>query len=149
MRAVVQRVSDASVHVDGELVGGIKAGLLVYVGVGPQDGLSDVDYMSRKIAGLRIFQDDDERMSRSVEDVAGSILLVSQFTLYGDVRKGRRPSFTKAAGPEQANELYEALKATLAKTGLTIASGRFRADMRVSSTNVGPVTLLLDSEKTF
>lgn len=149
MRAVVQRVSDASVHVDGELVGAIEAGLLVYVGVGPSDGRAEVDYMSRKIAGLRIFQDDEGRMSRSVQDIGGSVLLVSQFTLYGDVRKGRRPSFTGAASPELAVELYETLAHELAHAGLTVATGRFRADMRVSSTNVGPVTLLLDSEKTF
>lgn len=149
MRAVVQRVSDASVHVDGELVGAIEAGLLVYVGIGPEDGKSEVDYMSRKLAGLRIFQDDEGRMSRSVTDEGGSILLVSQFTLYGDVRKGRRPSFMGAAGPEHANEIYETLAKSLAQTGLTVAKGRFRADMRVSSTNVGPVTLLLDSGKTF
>ncbi|MFT5359462.1 MAG: D-tyrosyl-tRNA(Tyr) deacylase [Polyangiales bacterium] len=149
MRAVVQRVSDASVHVDGELVGAIRAGLLVYIGVGPNDGKAELDYMSRKIAGLRIFQDDEGRMSRSVQDVGGSVLLVSQFTLYGDVRKGRRPSFMGAAGPEHANALYEALAKDLAETGLIVAKGRFRADMRVSSTNVGPVTLLLDSEKTF
>lgn len=149
MRAVVQRVSDASVRVDGEVVGSIEAGLLVYVGVGPGDGKAELDYMSRKIAGLRIFQDDEGRMSRSVQDIGGSVLLVSQFTLYGDVRKGRRPSFMGAAGPEHANEQYEALAASLAQTGLNVAKGRFRADMRVSSTNVGPVTLLLDSEKTF
>ena len=149
MRAVVQRVSDASVRVDGEVVGSIEAGLLVYVGVGPNDGKTELDYMSRKIAGLRIFQDDEGRMSLSVQDVGGSVLLVSQFTLYGDVRKGRRPSFMGAAGPEHANEQYEALAASLAQTGLNVAKGRFRADMRVSSTNVGPVTLLLDSEKTF
>lgn len=149
MRAVVQRVSDASVRVDGEVVGSIEAGLLVYVGVGPHDGKAELDYMSRKIAGLRIFRDDEGRMSLSVQDVGGSVLLVSQFTLYGDVRKGRRPSFMGAAGPEHANEQYEALAASLAQTGLNVAKGRFRADMRVSSTNVGPVTLLLDSEKTF
>lgn len=149
MRAVIQRVSEASVHVDGELVGSIGPGLLVYLGIGPGDGQDQVDYMSRKVAGLRIFQDDEGRMSRSVLDTGGSVLVVSQFTLYGDVRKGRRPSFTGAAGPELANELYEAFVAAVAGAGLSVATGRFQADMRVASTNVGPVTLLLDSEKAF
>lgn len=149
MRAVVQRVNESSVLVGGEVVGSIPRGLLVYLGAGREDGDADVEAMSAKIAGLRIFVDDEGKMSRSVEDTGGGVLVVSQFTLYGDVRKGRRPSFTDAAPPERAEELYEAVVAQLRARGLTVATGRFRAMMDVRSSVDGPVTILIDTQRTF
>lgn len=149
MRAVVQRVVSASVRVDGEVVGEIGRGLLVLLGVGCGDDLSDVDYMVRKLAGLRIFYDDQGRMCRSLDQVGGSVLVVPQFTLYGDVRKGNRPSFTDAAPPQTGKELYEAVMAGLEGLGLKVAGGRFRAAMAVELVNDGPVTILLDSHKLF
>jgi len=149
MRAVVQRVASARVNVDGETVGEIAGGLLVYLGVGGEDSASDVAAMADKLAHLRLFEDDVGKMSRSVADVGGSVLVVSQFTLYGDVRGGRRPSFVKAAPPERARLLYEEVCTRLRTAGLTVATGRFRAAMRVISDVDGPVTLLIDTHKTF
>lgn len=149
MRAVAQRVSEAAVRVDGEVVGAITEGLLIYLGAGRGDGEAEVAYLANKIAGLRVFRDDEGKMSRSVEDVGGAVLVVSQFTLFGDVRKGRRPSFTGAEAPERANELYEAVCDQLAGRGIPVQKGRFRAMMDVSAVVDGPITILIDSEKTF
>lgn len=149
MRAVAQRVSQACVTVDGQLVGEIGLGLLVYLGAGREDTASDVASTAQKLAGLRIFEDEHGKMSRSVRDVGGSILLVSQFTLYGDMRRGLRPSFDQAAAPEPALSLYEAVRDALLGAGLAVATGRFRADMTVTASVIGPVTILLDSKKTF
>lgn len=149
MRAVAQRVFEASVLVDEQTVGAIDRGLLVYLGAGAGDGDPEVATMANKLAGLRIFRDDDGKMSRSVEDVGGGVLVVSQFTLFGDVRKGRRPSFTGAAPPEEAERLYEAVVQALRDRGLTVATGTFRAMMDVRCRVDGPVTILIDTEKTF
>jgi D-aminoacyl-tRNA deacylase len=149
MRAVVQRVSSASVEVEGEVVGAIERGLLVYLGIGAKDGVVEAGWMANKLEGLRIFEDEREKMSLSVRDVAGSVLVVSQFTLYGDVRKGRRPSFDAAMAPDQANALYERVCAELSGRGLTVARGRFRAAMTVRAAVEGPVTILVDSERSF
>lgn len=149
MRAVVQRVTEATVTVGEELVGSISVGLLVLVAVAKDDGQADLDYVASKIAGLRIFRDADGRMNRSVIDVGGSVLLVSQFTLFGDVRRGRRPAFDDAAPPAAAQNLYDALILRMRDDGLNVASGRFQADMRVSLVNDGPVTILLDSRRVF
>jgi D-tyrosyl-tRNA(Tyr) deacylase len=145
MRAVVMRVGRAEVRVDEERVGAIGRGLLVLLGVAQGDGEREVEWMARKIAELRIFPDDDGRMNRSVEEIGGELLVVSQFTLLGDVRKGRRPSYVKAAPPAEADRLYEALMAALAARGLTVASGRFQAMMDVELVNEGPVTIILDT----
>ena len=149
MRAVVQRVSRAEVRVDDDPTGAIAQGVLVLLGVGQGDDESDARYLARKTAGLRIFQDDDRRMSRSLTDVGGSALVVSQFTLYGDVRKGRRPSFDGAAAPEEANRLYEVFCGYLREEGVAVETGVFQATMQVELVNEGPVTILLDSSKTF
>ena len=149
MRAVVQRVSSASVAVDGLVVGAIETGLLVFVGVADDDGPADIDYVASKVTGLRVFHDDDGRMNRSVSEVGGSLLVVSQFTLLGDVRRGRRPAFDGAAPPSTARVLYDALLSRLLASGLTVMSGQFQADMKVSLVNDGPVTILLDSRRTF
>lgn len=149
MRAVVQRVTRASVTVDGEVIGRIGAGLLVLVGVAAGDGPADIEYVASKIAGMRIFVDELGRMNRSVMDVRGEVLLVSQFTLLGDMRKGRRPAFDGAEAPEKANDLYETLIAHLRGIGLRVETGRFRAEMQVDLLNDGPVTTLLDSRRTF
>jgi len=149
VRAVAQRVFEASVLVDEQTVGAIDRGLLVYLGAGAGDGDPEVATMANKLAGLRIFRDDDGKMSRSVEDVGGGVLVVSQFTLFGDVRKGRRPSFTGAAPPEEAERLYEAVVQALRDRGLTVATGTFRAMMDVRCRVDGPVTILIDTEKTF
>ena len=149
MRAVVQRVKSASVEVDEKCIGEIKKGLLIYLGVSQDDGNADLTYMLDKIPNLRIFEDEDEKMNRSILDEKGEILLVSQFTLYGDVRKGRRPSFIQAARPNLATPLYEELIQALQEKGIQVATGEFGADMKVSSINDGPVTLLLDSKKGF
>ena len=149
MRAVVQRVSRASVNVDGEIVGAIERGLLVLLGVGQDDSERDAEYLAEKIAGLRIFEDENERMNLSVQDVGGAVLAVSQFTLYGDVRKGKRPSFDAAARPERAKELYEYFVAQARGRGIRCETGIFQAMMQVELVNDGPVTILLDSGKAF
>ena len=149
MRAVVQRVSSASVTVDGNVVGSIGRGLMVLLGISPEDSETQVDWMAEKLATLRIFTDPDGKMNLSIEDIGGEFLVVSQFTLYGDARKGRRPSFIRAARGEEADRLYEAVAAALRKRGFTCATGEFGADMDVELVNQGPVTILLDSEKTF
>lgn len=149
MRAVVQRVSSASVRVDGEIVGSVGRGLLVYLGVGKGDGTADIEYLLRKIASLRIFEDENGKMNLSVSDAGGAVLLVSQFTLQGDVRKGNRPSFDDAEAPAQALLLYEQFAENLRKLGFPVATGKFQAHMEVSSVNDGPVTILLDSRKLF
>ncbi len=135
--------------VDGETVGAIARGLLVYLGAGQGDTDADVDAMANKLAGLRIFPDDEGKMSRSVEEIGGGILVVSQFTLFGDVRKGRRPSFTDAAPPEQAEQLYREVVERLRSRGLSVETGRFRASMDVRCRVDGPVTILIDSRRAF
>jgi len=135
------------VSVAGEKIGRIGRGFMVLIGVSTQDGDKDVKYMADKVPNLRIFEDDEGKMNRSLKDTGGGILAVSQFTLYGDARGGRRPSFTEAARPEAANELYEKLVEAWRAQGVHVETGRFRADMQVSLVNDGPVTLLLDSTK--
>lgn len=149
MRMVVQRVLRAKVTVETEIAGEIGAGLLVLLGVGRRDGAPEVTWAVSKIAGLRIFEDDAGKMNRSVEEMGGSVLLVSQFTLFGDVRKGRRPAFTAAAGPEEADRLYQEVAAGLRVQSIPVETGVFRAQMEVELLNDGPVTILLDSEKAF
>jgi len=149
MRAVVQRVSRAKVTVDGWVTGEIGLGLLILLGVGRDDTEADVDYLAEKIAGLRIFEDEDGKMNRSALDVGGSVLAVSQFTLYGDVRRGKRPSFDAAAPPEHARQLYEKFVERIQAAGLRCETGRFQAMMQVELVNEGPVTILLDSKKEF
>jgi D-tyrosyl-tRNA(Tyr) deacylase len=145
MRAVVQRVTRARVVVNEEVVGSIAQGLLVLLGVAPTDTEAQAQWLADKIVGLRIFRDDEDRMNRSVADVGGAVLIVSQFTLYGDCSKGRRPSFIGAAGPELAVPLYEALIAAVRAQGIPTATGRFGAMMQVELVNDGPVTLILDT----
>jgi len=149
MRAVVQRVRRAKVTVDGSTTGEIGLGLLVLLGVAHDDREADVNYLADKVAGLRIFEDQDGKMNRSVVEVGGSVLAVSQFTLYGDVRRGKRPSFDAAAGPEAARRLYELFVERIAVAGLRCQTGRFQAMMQVELVNEGPVTILLDSRKEF
>jgi D-tyrosyl-tRNA(Tyr) deacylase len=149
MRAVVQRVSRAQVTVNGEIAGEIGEGLLVLLGVGRDDTKADATYLAEKIAGLRVFEDAEGKMNRSVQDVGGSVLVVSQFTLYGDVRRGKRPSFDAAAPPEKAQLLYELFIAQIRAAGLRCETGRFQEMMQVELVNEGPVTILLDSAKTF
>ena len=149
MRAVVQRVCSASVTVHGRTVGSIQRGLLVFVGVGRDDSDKDVTYVVDKILQLRLFADGDGTMNLSVKDVGGSVLVVSQFTLYGDCRRGRRPSYINASDPETARLRYEAVVAGLRRDGLPVETGEFQAMMEVDSINDGPVTLLLDSAKAF
>ena len=149
MRAVVQRVFQAGVSVEGKLVGSVQKGLVVFLGVGREDEAKDAVYLAEKIAGLRIFEDDAGLMNRSVIDAGGAILAISQFTLYGDCRKGRRPSFTEAAPPVEAEKLYEHFCETLRSMGVTVAQGVFQAEMRVLVDNHGPVTLILDSKRAF
>ena len=149
MRAVVQRVSRARVTVNQWTSGEIGLGLLVLLGVGQQDTELDATYLAEKIAGLRIFEDVDGKMNRSVQDVGGSVLAVSQFTLYGDVRRGKRPSFDAAAPPEHARRLYDFFVEQIRAAGLRCETGRFQETMQVELVNEGPVTILLDSAKTF
>lgn len=149
MRAVVQRVCDARVTVGDEVTGSIAAGLLVFLGVAPDDSSEDRSWMVDKIANLRIFEDDQQKMNLSVRDVKGEILLISQFTLYGDCRKGRRPSFSQAAQPDFAHQMYQACGKDLQNCGLKVEYGRFGAMMKVHLVNDGPVTMLLDSKKVF
>jgi D-tyrosyl-tRNA(Tyr) deacylase len=149
MRAVVQRVSRASVTVAGQTVGAIEQGLMVLLGVARGDTSGDAAYLAEKTAGLRIFEDHDGKMNRSLEELGGSILVVSQFTLLGDCRKGRRPGFSEAAPPELADALYKAYVDVLRNRGIAVATGVFQADMQVTLVNDGPVTLMLDSRKQF
>ncbi|KTR26297.1 MULTISPECIES: D-aminoacyl-tRNA deacylase [Exiguobacterium] len=146
MRVVLQRVKEASVTVDQEVIGQIKQGFLLLVGVTHEDTIDQVNWLADKIAGLRVFEDEEERMNRSLQDVDGQILSVSQFTLYGDVKKGRRPAFTEAAKPDLANELYEAFNERLRAQGLTVETGQFGAMMDIALVNDGPVTLILEKE---
>jgi D-aminoacyl-tRNA deacylase len=149
MRAVIQRVTSASVSVDGRISGAIALGFLVYLGVGRDDTDADIEYIARKIGSLRVFEDADGKMNLALDQVRGEVLLVSQFTLYGDVRKGNRPAFDAAAPPDQARAIYAALAAKLRDIGIAVAEGIFQADMRVESVNQGPVTILLESGKLF
>ena len=149
MRAVVQRVSECSVHVEDRLTGKIGAGLLVYLGVGRRDTEQEARTICEKVLNLRIFSDEQNKMNKSLLDIQGEILVVSQFTLYGDAREGRRPSYTEAADTETARRLYEHALTLLSQSGLHVAHGEFQAMMRVSYTNMGPVTILVDSEKKF
>jgi D-tyrosyl-tRNA(Tyr) deacylase len=149
MRAVVQRVSRAQVVIEGEITGQIGLGLLILLGVGHDDTVADANYLAEKIAGLRVFEDERGKMNRSVQDVGGGVLAVSQFTLYGDVRRGKRPSFDSAAPPERARQLYEFFVQQIRSTGLRCETGRFQEMMKVELVNEGPVTILLDSEKAF
>lgn len=149
MRAVVQRVNKASVDSEGVRCGKIEQGLVILLGVTHTDTEKDAEYLAEKIANLRIFEDNEGKLNLSVKDINGKVMSVSQFTLYGDCRKGRRPSFTQAARPEQANELYEKFNSYLLKEGLEIVTGVFQTEMQVALINDGPVTMLLDSEKLF
>jgi D-tyrosyl-tRNA(Tyr) deacylase len=149
MRAVVQRVSRASVTVDGRVTGEISAGLMILLGVGREDTSAVAASMAEKIANLRIFDDEQGKMNRSLLDVKGAALVVSQFTLYGDARGQRRPSFISAAPPEKAKALYEEFTLKMQGIGITVATGIFQAMMSVELVNEGPVTILLDSDKTF
>ena len=149
MRAVIQRVSRAKVTVAGEVTGEIGRGLLVLLGVSQTDTEAAADYLAEKVAGLRVFEDAEEKMNLDVQQAGGAILVVSQFTLYGDVRRGKRPSFDSAARPEEARPLYEYFCERLRGLGLKVETGRFQEMMDVEFVNHGPVTILLDSEKTF
>lgn len=149
MRAVVQRVQKARVEVEGETVGEIGEGLLIFLGVGEEDSEKDCDRLANKIAGLRIFPDEQGLMNLSLTEVQGEALVVSQFTLWGDCRKGRRPSFARAAPPETAKQLYRSFISDLRAIGVKVATGRFQTMMAVHLVNDGPVTLLLDSTKAF
>ena len=149
MRAVIQRVKNARVEVSGRITGEIGKGLLIFLGVGDEDSEKDCEYLADKIANLRIFPDENDLMNLSSLDIGGDMLVVSQFTLWGDCRKGRRPSFAKAARPERAKELYEFFIGALKKTGLKIATGEFQEMMDVHLINDGPVTILLDSSRVF
>ncbi len=149
MRAVVQRVKRASVTVNGEVVGRIEKGLLVLLGVGRDDTEADADYLAAKVAGLRVFEDGDGKMNLAAADAGGAVLAVSQFTLYGDVRRGKRPSFDDAAPPVLANRLYERFVQHIRDAGLHCETGRFQEMMDVELVNDGPVTILLDSGKGF
>ena len=149
MRVVVQRVTEASVAIDEEVVGEIGRGVLLFVGIAPDDGPEQARWLADKVPNLRIFSDDEDKMNLSLLDIEGEALVVSQFTLYGDARKGRRPSFIRAAQGPEAESIYEACVTELKTLGVGVATGRFGAMMKVSLTNDGPVTILLDSEKTF
>jgi D-tyrosyl-tRNA(Tyr) deacylase len=147
VRAIIQRVSEARVTVNGAVTGEIGAGLLVFVGIGKDDTEIQATYLARKVTNVRIFPGDDSRMDRSVLDIQGSLLIVSQFTLYGDTRKGNRPSYSDAADPQRARELYEFFVETCRNTSIRVQTGVFQAHMEVSLTNNGPVTLLFDSDR--
>ena len=147
MRIVLQRVKSASVAIEGSVVGEIEQGFLLLVGVGPDDTRDDASYLARKIAGMRIFSDENGKMNLSIDQIGGKILSVSQFTLFADTKKGNRPSFTRAASPEAANKLYEEFnEILLTEYGLIVETGEFGADMRVNLVNDGPVTILLDTK---
>ena len=147
MRAVLTRVKSASVAIDGQVVGSIGRGFLILLGVGPEDTQKHCRYLAEKALSLRVFEDENGKMNRGLEDVGGQVLVVSQFTLYGNCRKGRRPSFTGAAGPELGNRLYEQFLADCAQLGYEPQHGVFGADMQVESVNDGPVTLILDTDQ--
>ncbi len=149
MRAVIQRVARCRVQVKGETVGQIGPGLLVLLGIGQQDSEATADYIAEKVLGLRIFEDDQGKMNISVQEKRGEVLVVSQFTLYGDVRRGRRPSFDAAAKPDLAQKLYEYFVQKIRSAGLRCETGKFQAIMEVELVNSGPVTILLDSDKLF
>jgi len=149
MRAVLQRVTEASVTVEGEMLSQIGSGLMVLLGVAPEDTEQDARYIADKIAGMRIFEDEQGKMNLSVKDIGGEILLISQFTLMGDARHGRRPGFSHAAAPQMADELYRRCADFLREAGLNVGMGRFGADMKVRLLNDGPVTMLLDSTRLF
>jgi D-aminoacyl-tRNA deacylase len=149
MRAVVQRVSRASVKVENETTGEIGTGLLVLLGVGQEDSAADVEYLAEKVTGLRMFKDEAGKMNLGVAEIGGAVLVVSQFTLFGDVRRGKRPSFDGAARPERARELYEKFVTLIRAGGLRCETGRFQEMMEVELVNSGPVTILLDSKKAF
>ena len=149
MRAVVQRVKRAEVRVGGDVVGSIGPGLLVLVGIGKTDSDTDLQNLAEKIVNLRVFEDEHGKMNRSLLERGGQVLCVSQFTLYGDCRKGRRPSYDQAAGPDTAQRLYDDFVKALRSFGIVVATGQFQAMMEVELVNDGPVTLLLDSEKKF
>lgn len=149
MRAVVQRVSRAQVMVNADVVGKIGRGLLILLGVSREDTEKDADYLAEKIAGLRIFEDENGKMNLDVTAIAGAVLVVSQFTLYGDVRRGKRPSFDAAAAPERARQLYEYFVDRIHAAGLPCQTGKFQEMMQVELVNDGPVTILLDSQKAF
>ncbi len=146
MRACIQRVSQARVVVDGEITGEVGPGLLVLLGVAQRDTDAELTWLADKIVGLRIFEDDQGKMNRSLAEVGGEMLVVSQFTLYGDCRKGRRPSFIAAAPPEQAEQMYDQFVEHVSRQGVPVATGRFRAHMQVELTNDGPVTIWIDTE---
>jgi D-tyrosyl-tRNA(Tyr) deacylase len=146
MRALVQRVSKARVLVEGEVVGEISRGLVVFVGVHQDDRHEDADLLARKVTQLRVFPDEENKMNLSVRDIVGSLLVVSQFTLYGETRKGNRPSYSQAAPPDRAKELYDEFTSSCRKSGLTVATGVFQAHMQVELVNEGPVTLWYDTE---
>ena len=147
MRAVLTRVTSASVTIDGQVVGSIGKGFLILLGVGPEDTEEKCRYLCEKALGLRVFEDENGKMNKSLQDVGGQVLVVSQFTLYGNCRKGRRPSFTDAAGPELGNRLYEKFLEYCEELGYPPQHGQFGADMKVASVNDGPVTLILDTDQ--
>ena len=147
MRAVLTRVKSASVTIDHEVVGSIGQGFLILLGVGPEDTEKECRYLAEKALGLRVFEDENSKMNKGLDDVNGQVLVVSQFTLFGNCRKGRRPSFTDAAGPELGNELYERFLQICEELGYPPQHGRFGADMQVASVNDGPVTLILDTKQ--
>lgn len=149
MRAVVQRVSSCTVRVDSKITGSIKRGILVYLGVCNNDGPNDLDYLIRKTTNLRIFPDREGKMNRSVKEINGEIMVVSQFTLCADTRKGNRPSYNNAALPEEAEKMYNSFVEELQTSGLKVATGQFQASMEVAYVNDGPVTILIDSKKIF
>ncbi|GAA0077844.1 D-aminoacyl-tRNA deacylase [Clostridium sp. CTA-5] len=149
MRAIVQRVTSSSVKVDGEIIGSIGRGLNVLIGISKDDNIEDLKYIKDKIINLRIFEDENEKMNLSLLDIKGEILLISQFTLYGDCRKGRRPNFMQAKSGEEAEKLYEDFIEMLKEANLPVSTGKFGADMKVEINNDGPVTIMLDSEKNF
>jgi D-aminoacyl-tRNA deacylase len=147
MKAVIQRAKDASVRVEGEIVGEITEGFVVLLGVTHEDTQEDVNYLVGKIIHLRVFEDENEKMNLSLQDVNGSILSISQFTLYGDTKKGRRPNFMQAAKPDAANKMYESFNASIREHGIHVETGKFGAMMDVAFTNAGPVTLIIDSKE--
>ena len=147
MRTVVQRVNRAQVSIDGTITGSIAAGLVVFVGIRAEDSKKDLQWLAEKIVHLRIFEDDSGKMNNSLTDIEGEMLIISQFTLYGDCRKGRRPGFSSAAPPQIAEPLYQQFILEVKEKGIKVATGTFQADMQIELINDGPVTLLLDSEK--